>query len=80
MGRGKNEGIHILAECVCEAIPDPSLKLAGNESKRAPEPGGRSGKQLPAGDADAPPKAKPKSRRKKRPVDPRSGEQAAPGE
>jgi hypothetical protein len=35
MGRGENEGVHMLPEFVCKAIPDPSLDLDSEVWKKA---------------------------------------------
>jgi len=35
MGRGENEGVHMLPEIVCKAIPDPSLDLSAEVWKKA---------------------------------------------
>jgi len=44
MGRGENEGVYLLAEVVCEAIPDPSLDVTSDEWKKKIESRGQAGK------------------------------------
>jgi hypothetical protein len=40
MGRGENEGYYILADIVCQAIPDPSLNLPPDVCKGKTPPAG----------------------------------------